>query len=265
MVNHWWQVPFYVTCRGFTTSNIPYENQAFHINFDFIMHRLYIGTSGGAQREFALETMSVAEFYRRLMSALEELGLHVSIWPVPVEIPDPAIPFPENEAPGAYDRENVARFRRILIQADRVFQEFRGRYLGKSSPVHFFWGGFDLAVTRFSGRPAPAHPGGIPNVGDHVMVEAYSHEVSSAGFWPGGGSFAEAAYYSYAYPSPDGFLSYPVPEGAFYHPELREFILPYEAVRRAAAPDDLLLEFLQRTYEAAAVCSGWAREALERA
>ena len=264
VMNHWWQVPLYVTCRGLTTSNIPHGNQVFHIDFDFIGHRVHVGTSDGAQRVFALEAMPVAEFYQRLMAALEELGIRVEIWPVPVEIPDPAIPFPENHGPGAYDREHVERFRQVMVQADRVLQIFRGRYLGKSSPVHFFWGGFDLALTRFSGRPAPRHPGGIPNVGDWVMVEAYSHEVSSAGFWPGSGSVEEAAFYSYAYPEPDGFRSYPVPEGSFYHPELREFILPYEAVRRAAAPDELLLDFLQSTYEAAADCGDWHRASLER-
>ena len=263
-VNHWWHVVLYVTCRGLSTSNIPYGNGAFQIDFDLLNHRLFVGTSEGATRTVDLEPMSVAAFYDRLLSTLGELGIDVSIWPVPVEIPDPAVPFHENDAPGAYDREYAERFRRILVSVDRVFEIFRGRYLGKSSPVHFFWGGFDVAVTRFSGRRAPRHPGGIPNVGDHVMWEAYSHEVSSAGFWPGGPGLPEPAFYSYAYPAPDGYASFPASEGAYFHPELKEFILPYEVVRRASAPEDLLLAFLQSTYEAAAVTGHWDRNALER-
>jgi len=262
-LNHSWHVPLYVNARGLTTSLIPYDTRAFEIEFDLHDHRLQIVTSDGEHRSFELEPMSVAEFYRRIMRTLGELDVNARIWPMPVEIPGPIQPFPENEAQGAYDREAVGRFWRTLLQVHRVLTEFRARFVGKVSPVHFFWGAFDLAVTRFSGRPAPRHPGGAPNCADWVMEEAYSHEVSSAGFWPGVG-LGEAAFYAYAYPQPDGFREYPVrPAAAYYHADLGEFILPYEAVRTADDPDAVLLEFLQSTYEAAADLAGWDRDALE--
>jgi hypothetical protein len=263
-INHSWHVPFYVTACGLTTSLIPYGTHAFEIDFDFSDHQLNIATSEGKRRSFALKPMSVADFYRKIMRTLAELDIEARIWPMPVEIPDPIQPFPENEKQGAYDPEAVERFWRALLQVHRVFTDFRACFIGKASPVHFFWGAFDLAVTRFSGRTAPKHPGGVPNCADWVMEEAYSHELSSAGFWPGAG-LGEAAFYAYAYPEPDGFSKYPVrPEMAYYHKELGEFILPYEVVRTAHKPDTVLLDFLQSTYEAAADLAEWDRSALER-
>lgn len=263
-VNHWWNTTLYVTCRGLSTSPMPYaDGRLFYIDFDFVEHRLHVGDTAGNGRSLALESMPVAAFYRRTMAALDELGLSVSIWPVPVEV-ETAIPFAEDETHASYDADVVQRFWRALLQADRVFNTFRSRFLGKASPVHFFWGAFDLATTRFSGRPAPPHPGGYPNVGDHVMREAYSHEVHSAGFWPGTG-LGEAAFYAYAYPEPKGFRAAPVaPDAAFYHEPLGEFILPYAAVRAADVPDEMLLDFLQTTYAAAADLADWDRPALER-
>ncbi|HSC78574.1 MAG TPA: DUF5996 family protein [Candidatus Acidoferrales bacterium] len=262
-VNHWWHVPLYVTPRGLSTSAIPFETQSFEIDFDFIEHKLEIVVSSGAVRSFPLQPMTVAEFYRRTMEALRELGLEVRIWPVPVEVLK-AIPFKQDTQHAAYDPEYASRCWRVLLQADRVLKDFRARFTGKVSPVHFFWGAFDLAVTRFSGRTAPRHPGGAPNVGQFVMVEAYSHEVSSAGFWPGAG-LGEPAFYSYAYPEPAGYRTYPVkPAGAYYHEQMGEFLLPYEAVRTAADPDEALMQFLQSTYEAAATLAHWDRAALER-
>jgi hypothetical protein len=263
-INHSWHVPLYVTARGLETSVIPYGDRAFSIEFDFTRHRLQILTVEGASRSIRLRPMSVASFYRKLMQKLEELDIMVHIWPMPVEIPGPVKPFSENKERAAYDPEAVIRFWRILLQVHRVFTEFRARFIGKVSPVHFFWGAFDLAVTRFSGRPAPKHPGGAPNCADWVMEEAYSHEVSSAGFWPGAG-LGEAAFYSYAYPEPKGFSEYPVrPQAAYYHANLHEFLLPYEAVRTAGDPDAMLLEFLQSTYEAAAELAGWERDQLKQ-
>ncbi len=263
-INHSWHVPFYVTARGLTTSFIPYGTRAFEIDFDFSDHRMHITTSEGERRSFNLMAMSVADFYRKIMRTLSELDIEARIWPMPVEIPDPIQSFPENEEQAAYDPKMVGRFWRALLQMHRVFTDFRARFIGKGSPVHFFWGAFDLAVTRFSGRTAPKHPGGVPNCADWVMEEAYSHEVSSAGFWPGAG-LGEAAFYAYAYPEPEGFSEYLVrPEEVYYHKELGEFILPYEAVRTAGEPDTMLLDFLQSTYEAAAELAGWDRNALER-
>jgi hypothetical protein len=263
-INHWWQVPLYVTSRGFTTSPIPYGTRTFQIDFDFLGHELRIETSAGDRRALALAPRSVADFYRETMAALRSLGIEVSIWTTPVEVQDP-VPFEQDRAHAAYDPEYAQRFWRILVQADRVFKEFRSRFLGKVSPVHFFWGSFDLAVTRFSGRPAPAHPG-APNVADVVTREAYSHEVSSCGFWPGGGGVDTPVFYAYAYPEPEGFRAYPIRPGeAHYSSELGEFLLPYHAVRAAAAPDEVLLAFLQSTYEAAADLGEWDRAALERA
>jgi len=263
-INHSWHVPFYVTANGLTTSLIPYNSRGFEIDLDFIDHRLDVAISDGKYRSFVLKPMSVADFYRKTMRALEELNIDVRIWQMPVEIPDPIQPFSENTKQTSYDPEAVNRFWRALLQVHRVFTTFRASFIGKVSPVHFFWGAFDLAVTRFSGRTAPKHPGGVPNCADWVMEEAYSHEVSSAGFWPGAG-LGEAAFYSYAYPEPSGFSEYRVrPDGAYYHKGLREYILPYEAVRTADAPDTVLLAFLQSTYEAAADLAGWDRDALER-
>jgi hypothetical protein len=263
-INHSWHVPFYVTARGLTTSPIPHGARAFTIDFDFVDHRLLLETAEGERRSFPLAPMSVASFYQRVMQALAELRLDTRIWPMPVEIPDPIEPFFADERHASYHAEAAQRFWRALVQAQRVFTDFRARFVGKVSPVHFFWGAFDLAVTRFSGRTAPKHPGGAPNCADWVMVEAYSHEVSSAGFWPGSG-LGEAAFYAYAYPEPEGFRDYPiVPPGAYYHDGLREFILPYETVRKAGDPDAALMAFLQSSYEAAANLAGWDRQALER-
>ena len=262
-INHSWHVTLYVTPRGLTTSPIPYDRRAFQIDFDFIDHALLIQTSDGATRRLALEARSVAEFHDALMAALAELDIRVRIHGRPNEVADP-IPFREDRAHAAYDADYAQRFWRVLLQADRVFKQFRTRFLGKVSPVHFFWGSFDHAVTRFSGRTAPPHPGGIPNLPDAVTREAYSHEVSSAGFWPGGGAVDYPVFYSYAYPTPAGFAAAPVrPEAAFFHEQLGEFILPYDAVRTAPAPDAMLLEFLQTTYEAAADGANWDRAALE--
>jgi len=263
-INHSWHVPFYVTARGLTTSLIPYGVRAFEIEFDFCDHRLHISTSEGERRSFALKSISVAVFYRKIMQALSELEIEPHIRPWPVEIPDPVQPFFDNETQAAYAPEAVWRYWQALLQVNRVFTQFRARFIGKVSPVHLFWGAFDLAVTRFSGRIAPRHPGGAPNCADWVMEEAYSHEVSSAGFWPGAG-LGEAAFYAYAYPEPEGFRKHPVrPEAAYYNYDLGEFILPYEAVRTADEPEAVLLEFLQSTYEAAADLANWDRDALER-
>jgi hypothetical protein len=263
-VNHSWHVTLYVTTRGLTTSPIPYGGRAFQIDFDFVAHRLILRSSDGGAGGFALEPQSVAKFYFRLMEEMARLGLHVRIHRRPNEVVE-AIRFDQDEVHRSYDPEYVNRFWRALVQAERVFQEFRARSIGKCSPVHFFWGAPDLAVTRFSGRRAPEHPGGIPNLPDWVVRDAYSHEVSSCGFWPGGGAIPYAAFYSYAYPEPAGFSAAPVkPGAAFYSPDLREFILPYDAVRQSDSPDDTLLEFLQTTYEAAANLAAWDRASLER-
>jgi hypothetical protein len=264
MVNHWWQVPLYVTCRGLTTSPMPMGARSFAIDFDFIDHRLKIQTSDGAGDGFPLRPLSVAEFYRDIMDRLQALGLGVRIWPVPVEIANP-VPFEADRDHCAYDPDQAQRFWRILVQADRVLGAFRARFCGKASPVHFFWGSFDLAVTRFSGRAAPPHPG-APNVADRVTREAYSGEVSSCGFWPGGAGMEQPVFYSYAYPSPPGFAEAPVrPAAAFFSGAMGEFILPYDEVRQAAEPDETLLAFLQSTYEAAAELGRWDRGRLERA
>jgi hypothetical protein len=265
MENHWWQVALYVTSRGLTTSAIPFGDRVFAIDFDFLDHNLYVRTSDGATRALALTPQSVADFYAAYVETLRSLDLEVRFWPVPVET-ETAIPFAEDLAHASYDREAANRFWRVLAQADRVLKRFRGRFLGKASPVHFFWGSFDLAATRFSGRRAPDHPGGVPNVADWVVREAYSHECSSVGFWPGGGAVPEPTFYGYAYPEPDGFRDHPVrPGAARYSEELHEFVLPYEAVRAAASPDETLLAFVQSTYEAAADLGRWDRAGLERA
>lgn len=263
-INHSWHATLYVTARGLTTSPVAHGTRIFQIDFDFVEHQLRIQTADGSTGGFALEPQPVATFYARLMEEMRRLDLDVTIWGTPNEVAD-AIPFDRDDVHRAYDREYVTRFWRILVQADRIFKVFRARFIGKCSPVHFFWGAADLAVTRFSGRGAPEHPGGIPNLPDRVTREAYSHEVSSCGFWAGGGPIPYPAFYSYAYPEPPGFADAAIkPPEAFYSPDLREFILPYEVVRGAASPDETLLSFLQATYEAAADLSKWDRAALER-
>jgi hypothetical protein len=265
MENHWWQVALYVTPRGLTTSAMPYGERVFAVDFDFIDHTLLVRTSDGATRKLTLVARPVADFYAEYIAMLRALGLEIEIMASPVEV-QIAIPFAEDLQHASYDPDAARRCWQILLQIDRVLKRFRGRFRGKASPVHFFWGSFDLAATRFSGRPAPPHPGGAPHCPDYVMVEAYSHECSSCGFWPGAGPVAEPAFYSYAYPEPAGYAEHPIrPDGAYYHREMREFVLPYELVRRASAPDEMLLEFVQSTYEAAAIHGHWDRAALERA
>jgi hypothetical protein len=262
MINHWWQVAFYLTARGITTSPIPFRSMSCQIDFDFIDHEMRITTDNGNSRSVELKSRSVADFYHATMEALDSLGIQAPIWTTPVEVPD-RTPFENDTTHATYDPGYAKQHWRVLVQADRVLKEFRSRFIGKVSPVHFFWGAFDLAVTRFSGRPAPEHPG-VPNVGRSVMVEAYSHEVSSCGFWPGAG-LGEPSFYAYAYPEPDGFKDYAVkPKEAYYNKDWGEFVLPYEAVRLAESPDETLLAFLQSTYEAAATLSRWDRDSLER-
>ncbi|MES2600353.1 MAG: DUF5996 family protein [Pseudomonadota bacterium] len=265
MVNHWWQVPLYVTATGLTTSPMPYQSRSFQIDFDFCHHALTIRTSDPQRVEFGLAPMSVAEFYEKIMGALRDLGIEVSIWTMPVEVTD-AVPFEQDRQHKSYDADAAQRFWRALVHIDRVMKQFRAGFTGKVSPVHFFWGSFDMAVTRFSGRTAPPHPGGMPNLGNWVAREAYSHEVSSCGFWPGNGGFGKAAFYSYAYPAPPGFADAPLrPSAAVFDPNLQEFILDYDTVRMSSDPDAMLLEFFQSTYDAAANAGRWDRAALERA
>lgn len=262
LVNHWWNVPLYVTPRGLSTSAVSYNDRFFQITFDFISHLLLIETTDGSTKTIALRSLSVAEFYQEIMAALKSLGMPVTIWTTPVEVAD-RTPFEKDQKHSTYDPEYAQRVWRILAQTSRVLTEFRSRFIGKVSPVHFFWGAFDLAVTRFSGRTAPSHPG-VPNCGLFVMVEAYSHEVSSCGFWPGGAPVNEPVFYAYAYPEPQGFKDYPIqPPEAFYHKDMSEFVLPYDVVRTTKSPDEVLLSFLQSTYEAAATCANWDRRALE--
>lgn len=262
MINHWWHVAFYLTSRGLTTSPMPYKSMYCQIDFDFIDHEMRITTNTGESRSIELKPRTVADFYSSTVEALSSLGIEVPIWTTPVEVPE-RTPFEQDTTHQAYDAEYAHRHWRVLVQTDRVMKEFRSRFIGKVSPVHFFWGAFDLAVTRFSGRRAPDHPG-VPNVARSVMVEAYSHEVSSCGFWPGIG-LGEPAFYSYAYPEPEGYKEYHVkPEEAYYFNDWGEFVLPYEAVRTAESPDEKLLAFLQSTYDAAATLSNWDRDSLER-
>ncbi|HEX5534220.1 MAG TPA: DUF5996 family protein [Actinomycetales bacterium] len=263
LLNHWWNTPLYLTARGLTTSLIPAgPGRSFSIDLDLVDHRLDIAMTTGESRALALSPMSVRDFHAGLMGLLDAMDLATEIWPVPVEI-EGAIPFLEDETHSAYDAGAVTTFWRMLVEVERVFDVFRADFVGKSSPVHLFWGALDLATTRFSGRTAPPHPGGAPNCGPHVMHEAYSHELSSAGFWPGGGG--EGVFYSYAYPEPDAYRSMPAGPGeARWDDDLGEFVLPYTAVRTAADPDAVLLDFLQRTYEAAAETAKWDRSALER-
>lgn len=262
-VNHSWHATLYVAARGLTTSLIPYEGRAFQIDFDFIDHALLIRTSDGPERRLPLRPQPVCAFHDALLAALADLGMPVRIHESPNEMPDP-VPFRDDREHAAYDPAYAQRFWRALLQVDRVFEQFRTGYLGKVSPVHLFWGSFDLAVTRFSGRRAPLHPGGVPHLPDEVTREAYSHEVSSAGFWPGGGGIDHAAFYSYAYPAPDGFADARVaPDAAYYDKSLGEFLLPYDAVRRSSDPDATLTTFLESTYRAASDLGGWDRKALE--
>lgn len=263
LVNHWWNTTLYVTPRGLTTSAIPYNSRIFQINFDFISHQLIIETIDDSIKTIDLRPRSVADFYQEIMAVMKSLGMPISIWTTPVEVED-RTPFEKDEKHAAYDPEYAERFWRVLVQASRIFTKFRSRFIGKASPVHFFWGAFDLAVTRFSGRPAPPHPG-APNCGIFVMVEAYSQEVSSCGFWPGGGPVKEPVFYAYAYPEPMGFKEYQIkPSEASYNIAMNEFLLPYEVVRTSRSPDEILLSFLQTTYDAAATCGNWDRQILER-
>ena len=261
MVNHWWQVPLYVSARGLTTSLMDVGGRGLEIEFDFIDHRLNLRTSDGQSEAVTLEPRTVASFYAATMGALKDLGVAVEIFPRPVEMAE-VIRFPDDEVHRSYDADAARRFWLALVQSHRVMTRFRARFIGKVSPVHFFWGAADLAVSRFSGRRAPKHPGGVPNCADWVQEMAYSHELSSCGFWPGGS--AEGSYYSYAYPQPDGFADWSVvPEAAYFDSTLGEFILPYASVRKAEDPDALLLDFFQNTYEAAAELAQWDRTALE--
>jgi len=255
-VNHSWHVVYYVTARGLSTSPIRHGERVFQIDFDFIDHQLVILTGEGERRTLPLEPRTVADFYQALMAQLTELELAVAINTTPNE-QEEAIPFEKDQKHRSYDADAVRRFFAALLQADRLLKQFRAGFNGKCSPVHFFWGGFDLAVTRFSGRPAPEHPGGVPHLPDRVAREAYSHEVSSCGFWPGNEMLPEAAFYAYAYPEPEGFSDAGIALPAYYHRDLREFILPYDKVRQAPSPDGLVLDFLQRTYEAAATLGRW--------
>lgn len=263
MQNHWWNTALYVSPRGLTTSTMHYDGQLLQIDFNFIDHMLVIETTDQPPKTIALQPRTVADFYQNTMDALTSLGMPIKIWTTPVEVAD-RTPFEKDEKHASYDPEYAQKFWRILTQANRVFTKFSCRYSGKVSPIHFFWGAFDLAVTRFSGRMAPSHPG-APNVARFVAVEAYSHEVSSCGFWPGGGPIDEPVFYAYTYPEPDGFSQCPTqPAEAFYHKELGEYLLPYDVVRTAESPDDILLSFLESTYEAAATCGNWDRRLLER-
>ena len=259
LVNHWWIVPLYVTARGLTTSPMPYAGGALEAQFDFIAHKLFIDTADGSRRELVLQPQSVAEFYQNFMAALRDLGIAVKIWTRPCELPDP-IPFEQDRIHASYDADAAHSFWGIVVWVDALLKEFRASFIGKVSPVHFFWGSFDHAVTRFSGRRAPERPGA-----DSITREAYSHEVSSAGFWPGGGDIKGPAFYSYAAPEPSGFASQRVgPKSAFYHPQMNEYLLMYDDVRVADSPEDAVMEFLRTTYEAAAVSGNWGRKSLER-
>lgn len=261
--NHSWHVTLFLTARGLSTLPVPYGLRSFQIDFDFIDHALRIETADGATRLLPLRPQPVAHFYRDVLFTLDELGLPVRIRPMPNEIPD-AIPCDQDHVHSAYDGDYANRCWQAMLHAQRVFGRFRAGFRGKCSPVHFFWGSFDLAVTRFSGRRAPPHPGGVPHLPDWVAREAYSQEVSSCGFWPGGPALPEPVFYSYAYPEPAGFADAPIaPAAAYFHPQLREFVLPYEVVREAPSPDDMLMEFCQSTYEAAANLANWNRAELE--
>lgn len=262
MINHWWQVTLSVTSRGLSTLAVPYGDEIFQMDLDFIDHVMRISKESGESRTIDLKPMTVAHFYGATMESLRSLGLDVSIWTTPVEVAE-RIPFEQDSAHASYDREYATRFWRALVQAERVMEEFRSGFIGKDSPVQFYWGSVDMAVSRFSGRTAPKHPG-FPNVARYVMEEAYSHELSSCGFWPGEG-LGEPAFYAYIYPEPEGYREYRIePDEAYFNTNLGEYILPYEAVRKADSPDLMLLKFFQSTYEAGANLAGWDRKALER-
>jgi len=259
LVNHWWNVPLYVSSRGLTTSQMPYRDRALELRFDFIDHQLVLQSSDGLRKTLPLAPRSVADFYEQFMAMLRSAGFDIKIWKMPVEIPDP-IPFDQDRVHASYDPQSAQKFWRVLLTVAQVFDEFRSRFIGKSSPVHFFWGSFDLAVTRFSGRPAPERPGA-----DSITREAYSHEVSSVGFWPGSGKITDPAFYSYAAPAPPGFANAGVlPGAAHYDPELSEFVLMYDEARKAPSPSAALLDFCQSSYEAAANLAAWDRKAFER-
>jgi hypothetical protein len=261
-INHSWHVTLYLTARGLTTSPMPHRGDVLEVEFDFMAHQLLLRTGAGSTRALPLAPHTVADFYREYTTALQSLGVEVPIWPVPSEMED-TLPFPDDTQHRSYDPDAAGRCWRILSQANQVFSDFRGRFIGKCSPVHFFWGGFDLACTRFSGRRAPLHPP-MPHLPDRVVQDAYSHECISAGWWPGGGPLPEPVFYSYAYPEPTGFGRAPIrPKEAYYNTDLREFVLPYEAVRTAERPGQTLLEFLQSTYEVGAGLAAWDRKSLE--
>jgi hypothetical protein len=266
MQNHWWQVVLYVTSRGLTTSPIPYGDRTFEVSFDFTDHQLIAESSDGGKSTMSLQARPVADFYAEYMEMLKTLGVEVRIYPVPMELAD-TLSLRDDRIHAAYDASAANRLAHALAHADRVLKEFRGRFLGKSSPSHFWWGSFDLACTRFSGRPAPLHPGGVPNCPDYVTREAYSHECTSVGWWPGtvGSPVAAPAFYAYSYPEPKGYDAAHVgPDGAYYENQMHEWILPYDVVRNAADPDRLVLEFFQSTYDAAADLASWDRASLER-
>lgn len=259
LINHWWEVPLYVNSLGLTSSPIPYDGGSFEVQFDFIHHKLLIQTSQDKQRTIALAPKSVADFYKEFLSSLDSLDIRVKIWKMPVEVPNP-IPFDQDVQHASYDPEYANRFWRVLLCIDPIFKELRSRFIGKNSPVHFFWGSFDLCTTRFSGRRAPEREGA-----DLITREAYSHEVISAGFWPGGGEIKGAAFYAYAAPEPAGFADAKVrPAQAFYHPQMHEFLLMYDDVRKSSSPKAALLDFLQSTYDAGANLGKWNRTELER-
>jgi hypothetical protein len=265
MENHWWQVALYVTVRGLTTSPMPHGNRSIAVELDFISHELIVRTSDGARQAFALTPMTVADFFAQYLSTLRNLGIDPAIYPSPVEV-ETAIPFSRDSQHASYEPEAAHQCWQILLNTNRVMKRFRGRFTGKQSPVHFFWGSFDLAGTRFSGRRAPKHPGGVPHCPDRVMIEAYSHECSSCGFWPGGGDTLQPSFYAYAYPEPQGYAQRVVePAAARYDSKAREFLLPYAALRAAPEPGEMLLRFFQSTYEAAADLGQWDRTALDRA
>jgi len=263
-MNHYWHATLYVSVRGLSTSMIPHPSGEFEIEFDFVDHRLEMRKGSGERVSFDLESMSVADFYRKTFDGLKQLNIDAKIYSKPVEIPDPIVPFPENNDKAPYDAGAIHDFWLALKHVHRVFAKFQWGFLGKASPIHFFWGAFDLATTRFSGRTAPKHPGGVPNCPDRVMVESYSHELSSAGFWAGAG-VGEAAFYSYAYPEPEGYRTAEImPQEAWYSEELGEYLLTYEAVQLSPNPDEVLLQFLESTYEAASTKGNWDKKALER-
>jgi len=262
--NHSWHTSLYVTPRGLSTSSIPYQNGLFELEFDFHQHQLVISTTYESPKQVGLYPRSVADFYRELLDSLDQLAIRVPIHAAPNEVPE-SIPFDQNEQDRSYDAQKVSDYWQVAVQTNNIFQQFRSGFIGKCSPVHFFWGAFDLAVTRFSGRPAPLHPGEAPNMPKEVMQEAYSHEVSSAGFWPGGDQFPQPAFYSYCYPTPPDFGQQKVePSQAFFSEEMGEFFLLYDEVRKAANPETMLMKFLQTTYEAAASTGKWDRKNLER-